>query len=109
MDSKLWAERGAALSFSQYFWFRSIFALPSDAPLKAACLGRLSDPKLEVRELASTTLSGLLKGLCSVEAAELRGKLLREAKRLLPARRRRSQNGGTQRGPTMAQRAADRT
>lgn len=49
----------------------------------------LSDSKLEVREVAATTLSGLLKGAKADEAARLRGSFLADVDSLLPRNRKR--------------------
>lgn len=74
----------------QYFWFRSFYSLDGQLGVVDATVKCLSDSKLEVRELASMTLSGLIKGLPDSDAERLRASLLRDAKRLLPARRRRA-------------------
>ncbi len=49
----------------------------------------LSDSKLEVREVAATTLSGLLKGASPAEAAQLRASFLSDVDRLFPRSRKR--------------------
>lgn len=61
----------------------------------AIVLPRLQDSKLEVRELAATTLSGLLKGVSSETAQEVRISALARAKEVFPpgANRKRALNG----------------
>jgi len=57
--------------------------------LQAVVVRMLSDSKLEVREVAATTLSGLLKGAKADEAARLRASFLADVDRLLPRNRKR--------------------
>ena len=59
------------------------------ARLQAVVVRMLSDSKLEVREVAATTLSGLLKGAKADEAARLRASFLADVDRLLPRNRKR--------------------
>ena len=53
-------------------------------------MGCLSDPKPEVRAIATATLAGMIKGMGEVEAATLRVEALAKARGLLAA-------GGTKR------------
>ena len=46
-------------------------------------MGRLSDPKPEVRSIAMATLAGMIKGMSGVEADVLREEALAKAKALL--------------------------
>ncbi|EFN51553.1 hypothetical protein CHLNCDRAFT_140017 [Chlorella variabilis] len=57
--AELWPERGSALLFAQYFWFRHTFILGPEgtARVQAMVCAMLADAKLEVREMAATTLS----------------------------------------------------
>eukprot|EP00271_Cylindrocystis_brebissonii_P016760 TRINITY_DN411_c0_g2_i2.p1 TRINITY_DN411_c0_g2~~TRINITY_DN411_c0_g2_i2.p1 ORF type:complete len:1936 (-),score=317.53 TRINITY_DN411_c0_g2_i2:450-6257(-) len=59
-----WHTRAAALAFLQSFMYRNAFLLSGEERerLEVVVLERLSDTQLEVRELASGTLSGLLRG-----------------------------------------------
>ncbi|KDD73738.1 hypothetical protein H632_c1880p0, partial [Helicosporidium sp. ATCC 50920] len=86
-SSDLWSERAAALVFMQCFWFHAFFMLAHQS-LVEAVVERLSDSKLEVRELASSTLSGLLKGMREEHSRALLASFLTKAKTLLPSRRR---------------------
>jgi len=80
----LWSARAAALTYCQYFWFRSCFLMaPADsAKLQEVVLARLADPKPEVRAIAGATLSGMLRGMTDGEAAALRHRLCADARRL---------------------------
>ena len=89
--AELWPERGSSLIFCQYFWFRHALLLGSQGTSKVVdmVLERLEDEKLEVRELAGTTLSGLIRGLSPSEAASLRRRFLQKAIEVFPTRNRR--------------------
>ena len=50
-------------------------SLPQDA-----VVGRLSDPKAEVRTIACATLAGMIKGMGDAETTELRGAALANAR-----------------------------
>ncbi|KAI3424360.1 hypothetical protein D9Q98_009913 [Chlorella vulgaris] len=96
--AELWPERASALLFAQYFWFRHTFLLgpQGTARVQAMVVAMLSDPKLEVREMAATTLSGLLKGLPPKDADALRQNFTDQALQLFPLnKRRRTAGGGT--------------
>ena len=56
---------------------------------QAVVVRMLSDSKLEVREVAATTLSGLLKGASPAETAQLRASFLSDVDRLFPRSRKR--------------------
>ena len=55
-----WAARAAGLVFAQYFWFRHCFLLtPQQGQLvQQLVVTMLSDKKLEVQDLAASSLSG---------------------------------------------------
>eukprot|EP00250_Pteridium_aquilinum_P007746 c17405_g1_i1 orf=311-5854(-) len=59
-----WHTRVASLSFLQSFMYRHTFLLPMDIVVKiwGEVKNLLSDAQLEVRELASVTLAGMMKG-----------------------------------------------
>lgn len=59
-----WHTRIASLSFLQSFLYRHTFLLPMDGLVKiwGEVKNLLSDAQLEVRELASVTLTGMMKG-----------------------------------------------
>jgi hypothetical protein len=88
---ELWPERAAALIFTQYFWFRHTLLLgrQGTSEIVDMVLQRLEDEKLEVRELAAASLSGLVRGLRESEAAELRQRFLTRANEIFPPRGRR--------------------
>jgi proteasome activator subunit 4 len=88
---ELWPERAAALLFAQYFWFRHALLLGRQGTMDIIdmVLQRLEDDKLEVRELAANSLSGLVRGLPEGNAAELRKKFLSKAHEIFPVRGRR--------------------
>ena len=54
------------------------------AQVQAMVVAMLEDAKLEVREMAATTLSGLLKGLPKSEAEALRRSFIERALQLFP-------------------------
>ncbi|KAK2076994.1 hypothetical protein QBZ16_005222 [Prototheca wickerhamii] len=100
--SDIWTERAAALVYLQYFWFRHVLVLAHEggtAALVGVVVERLADAKLEIRDLAAATLSGLIKGLDEREAAALRQSFLADAERLLPAKRRRPRGGAPAASP----------
>ncbi|KAL4431419.1 hypothetical protein ABPG75_006675 [Micractinium tetrahymenae] len=113
--AELWPERASALLFAQYFWFRHTFLLGAAGTqrvLELVCR-MLEDTKLEVREMAATTLSGLVKGLPPAEAATLRERFIRQSQRLFPSSKRRRTGGAGAaaaappgEGATLAQRHA---
>jgi hypothetical protein len=51
----------------QHFWFRHVFLFPEEdsQAIQSMTVELLSDKKLEVQELAASTLSGLLQ-VCSL-------------------------------------------
>ena len=55
-----WAARAAGLVFAQYFWFRHCFLLTGEQGQRVQQLvvHMLSDKKLEVQDLAASSLSG---------------------------------------------------
>lgn len=85
-----WHARAAALVFLQVFWFHHSFLL---TPVQTKVLLNLvveglKDQKLEVQLLASTTLSGMLKGMNEEDQLELRTGFLAKMKELYPENRR---------------------
>ena len=58
-----WAARAAGLVFAQYFWFRHCFLLTGQQGqlVQQLVVTMLSDKKLEVQDLAASSLSGLSK------------------------------------------------
>jgi proteasome activator subunit 4 len=90
-NGELWTERAAALQFMQYFWFRNVIALGqqgSERVLNEA-LRLLEDPKLEVREMACDTISGVIRALSLEKQAEIREKIVSRSKEIFPDRKRR--------------------
>eukprot|EP00850_Spirogloea_muscicola_P020092 SM000207S06167 [mRNA] locus=s207:23213:37436:- [translate_table: standard] len=78
-SAPLWHTRAAALSFIQPLTYRHSFLL-AEADLLAIAervVELLEDVQLEVRELAATTLSGLMKVADSDWVAQLRQRLVR--------------------------------
>lgn len=82
MEVPTWKARLAALAFAQAFAFRHayLFAEGQAAALREAVVARLGDAKLEVRQLAMGTLSGMLKGPGAEAAPGLRERFMRGAK-----------------------------
>ena len=56
-----WAARAAGLVFAQYFWFRHCFLLTGQQgqAVQQLVVTMLADKKLEVQDLAASSLSGL--------------------------------------------------
>eukprot|EP00879_Flechtneria_rotunda_P001404 GHRR01001556.1.p1 GENE.GHRR01001556.1~~GHRR01001556.1.p1 ORF type:complete len:449 (+),score=237.30 GHRR01001556.1:144-1349(+) len=77
-SSEAWSSRAAGMVFLQCFWFRHCYLLDVQAmeQLQAFVVGRLQDPKVEVRSLAAATLSGIIKALPVHEIDTLRGQLV---------------------------------
>ncbi|GMH44904.1 hypothetical protein BSKO_12861 [Bryopsis sp. KO-2023] len=85
-----WHARAAALVFQQVFWFRHCFLL-SQAHSKQMLeyvMGRLGDKKLEVQMVASTTLSGMLKGMASDQEEKVRSHFMSQLAKFYPNGRR---------------------
>eukprot|EP00038_Savillea_parva_P004886 m.144688 g.144688 ORF g.144688 m.144688 type:complete len:1888 (+) comp11603_c0_seq2:145-5808(+) len=59
-DDESWHVRERALCFVQIFFFRNLFFVPKDM-LSQLVVKSLEDPQLEVRDLASATLSGMVR------------------------------------------------
>ena len=77
---------------------------------QAVVVSMLSDSKLEVREVAATTLSGLLKGASPAEAARLRASFLLDVDRLFPrSRKRQKAKAGTEASGAVMWTLAERT
>jgi hypothetical protein len=94
-SSEAWQVRQTALYMMQAFWFRNYFAL-SEADMQALVrLGeaRLSDPRIEIRNDASSFLSGLLKCAPAEGVAKFRAEVLSRAARLFPRQPKRCRSG----------------
>jgi len=76
-----WHRRAAALVLLSPVSFRHALLLTraDGEAVRAAAVGRLSDPRLEVRQLAAQTLAGLLMGPAHAAAPELRARFLAAA------------------------------
>lgn len=61
-----WAARAAGLVFAQYFWFRHCFLLTGQQGqlVQQLVVTMLADKKLEVQDLAASSLSGLSQLFC---------------------------------------------
>lgn len=62
----------------------------------------LSDPKAEVRQVAGSSLSGMIKGMSATESAELRDTFLGTARRLFGKKRRDADAADVQDAPLEA-------
>ena len=117
-----WHARAAALSFAQSFAFRHSFLLaePLARDLREAVVARLADAKLEVRQLAASTLAGLLKGAGASAAPALRQRFMAAAQQAQAAEQQQRRaakaaaaagaaaaNGGVPRASTAAAPADD--
>lgn len=90
-SGSLWTERAAALVFLQYFWFRHALILGdrgSETVMNEA-LRLINDSKLEVRELGSATVSGVIRALSPEKQEKYRILALEKARTLFPERKRR--------------------
>lgn len=90
-----WHTRVAFLTFLQPFMFRHKFIL-SSTDLKSLwekVVDLISDTQLEVREVATTTLSGMMKGAETTFANPFRQKIVEQALLLKSSNRRRRLNG----------------
>jgi len=76
-----WHARAATLEFSAWFAFKHAFLLSGHetAALRGNVVGALADARLEVREAASRTLAGMLRGAGAQASAELRARFLAAA------------------------------
>lgn len=91
MHGELWTERAAALQFLQYFWFRNAINMGeegSEKVLKEA-MRLLEDSKLEVREMACDTVSGVIRAISAERQATIRAQIVDHAKAVFPDRKRR--------------------
>ncbi len=91
MHGELWTERAAALQFLQYFWFRNAINMGEEGSERVLneAMRLLEDSKLEVREMACDTISGVIRALSAQRQATLRAKIVDHAKAVFPARKRR--------------------
>lgn len=76
-----WHTRAASLSFLQSFAFRNAYIVGSFelVNIRGMVLSLLSDPQIEVRELACTTLAGLIKAADPETGAAIRSTCLKAA------------------------------
>eukprot|EP00040_Diaphanoeca_grandis_P028219 m.163095 g.163095 ORF g.163095 m.163095 type:complete len:1879 (-) comp31279_c0_seq2:255-5891(-) len=72
-----WHSKERALYFLQIYMFRNLFLVPAE-PLLECMLRCLEDPQLEVKQLASVTLSGMLR--CGLVDTSLHDRFLTLAK-----------------------------
>jgi proteasome activator subunit 4 len=95
MHGELWTERAAALQFLQYFWFRNAINMGEEGSEKVLdeAMRLLEDEKLEVREMACDTVSGVIRALSSPRQEALRTSIVAKAKEIFPDRKRRRANG----------------
>lgn len=91
MSGSLWTERAAALSFLQYFWFRNALVLGASGSERVIreAIRLLEDPKLEVRELASATVSGVIRALPEEKQRQIRQEMLTKAAEMFPETKKR--------------------
>eukprot|EP00878_Enallax_costatus_P008919 GHUV01009325.1.p1 GENE.GHUV01009325.1~~GHUV01009325.1.p1 ORF type:complete len:859 (+),score=405.44 GHUV01009325.1:948-3524(+) len=104
--SDAWSTRAAALVFLQVFWFRHCYLLAQQdmEQLQAFVVGRLQDPKVEVRSLSAATLSGIIKALPAHENDILRQQIISQVDKLF-ATSAKGRNGSKRRavaGPVAA-------
>lgn len=80
----LWSTRAAGLVFLQYFWFRHCFLLDQHqlVTLQDHVVAQLEDTKVEVRNIASATLSGMLRGMGGEGLEKLRRSLVDRAAKI---------------------------
>ncbi|KAL2630922.1 hypothetical protein R1flu_015608 [Riccia fluitans] len=101
-----WHTRVAALVFIQSFVYRHSYILSrgDKALLWKRVVELLSDPQVEVRELAATTIAGMMKGAESTFAEAFREETVSSAKTLLNAseKKRRTNETGTRPVSTVA-------
>lgn len=99
-NGDLWTERAAALQFMQYFWFRNAINLGEDGSVGVLneALRLLEDPKLEVREMACDTVSGVIRALSPERQQKLRNSIIARAKEIFPDRKRRRTTGNKSAG-----------
>lgn len=97
MHGELWTERAAALQFLQYFWFRNAINMGEEGSEKVLneAMRLLEDSKLEVREMACDTVSGVIRALSAERQATLRAKIVDHAKAIFPDRKRRRLANGS--------------
>ena len=87
----------------QYFWFRNIFLMspPQSTACQQLVVRLMRDGKLEVQEMAASTLAGMLKGLSEPAFRALQSDLLAQANRLFPKSRKRGAGQGTEIPPSL--------
>jgi proteasome activator subunit 4 len=95
-QSTLWTERAVALQFMQYFWFRNAILLGeegSQTVLREA-MRLLEDPKLEVRDMACATVSGVIRIMTPASQRECRNLIISRSQEVFPDRKRRRRTDG---------------
>ena len=87
----------------QYFWFRNIFLMspPQSTACQQLVVRLMRDGKLEVQEMAASTLAGMLKGLSEPEFHTLQSDLVAQANRLFPKSRKRGAGQGPEMRPPL--------
>jgi hypothetical protein len=101
MHGELWTERAAALQFLQYFWFRNAINMGEAGSEKVLdeAMRLLEDEKLEVREMACDTVSGVIRALSAERQQVVRARILEHAKTIFPDRKRRRLANGDGKTP----------
>ena len=91
MRGELWTERAAALQFLQYFWFRNAINMGESGSEKVLeeAIRLLEDDKLEVREMACDTVSGVIRALSPRNQEAVRARILEHSQAIFPDRKRR--------------------
>ena len=95
-QSILWTERAAALQFMQYFWFRNAILLGEEGSrtVLGEAIRLLEDPKLEVRDMACATVSGVIRVMTPARQTECRNLLITRSQEVFPDSKRRRRTGG---------------
>lgn len=85
LQSPSWHTRATILPFMQVLVFKNIFLLKDEIPsIIKALVSSLEDPQLEVRDLASTSLAGLLKFSDNETISKLKEQFLKMSSIQLP-------------------------
>jgi len=111
MHGELWTERAAALQFLQYFWFRNAINMGEVGSEKVLdeAIRLLEDEKLEVREMACDTVSGVIRALSAERQQVVRARILEHAKTIFPDRKRRRLANGDGKTPSSSSTKAAHT
>ncbi|KAL3680307.1 hypothetical protein R1sor_023263 [Riccia sorocarpa] len=96
-----WHTRVAALVFMQSFVYRHSYLLSTrdKASLRSRVVELLSDPQVEVRELAATTIAGMMKGSESTFAETFREQIMSSAGNLVNVSKKKRRTNETTAGP----------